>query len=53
MTKIGWNVLTSDDPFNVQGKQTKYLDNLFAQKEEEKVKQKKIRKTSPSYSASQ
>ncbi len=42
MTKIGWNVLTSDDPFNVQGKQTKYLDNLFAQKEEEKVKQKKI-----------
>lgn len=42
MTKIGWNVLTSDDPFNVQGKQIKYLDDMFAQKDEEKVKQKKV-----------
>lgn len=42
MTKIGWNFLTTDDPFNVKGKQTKYLDDMFAQKDEEKVKQKKV-----------
>jgi hypothetical protein len=41
MTKIGWNFLTSDDPFNVKGKQTKYLDDMFAQKDEEKNQTKK------------
>jgi hypothetical protein len=41
MVKVGWNALTTDDPFNLQGKQTQYLDDMFAEKEKKKAEQVK------------